>query len=57
MLLIIIDQLFGFLYPFLPDLLQISVHIASPLQLVEQQVDLLLFLKYNANELLQLTRE
>ena len=43
MLLIIIDQLFGFLYPFLPDLLQISVHIASPLQLVEQQVDLLLF--------------
>ena len=57
MLLIIIDQLFGLLYPFLPDLLQISVHITAPLQLVEQQVDLLLFLKYDADELLKLARE
>ena len=57
MLLIIIDQLFCLFYPFLPYLLQISVHIATPLQLVEQQVDLLLFLKYDTDQLLKLTRE
>ena len=53
MLLIIIDQLFSLLDPFLPNLLQIPVNIASSLQLVEEQVDLLFLFEYDTDEFFQ----
>ena len=57
MLLIIIDQFFSLLDPILPNLLQILVHIASSLELIEEQVNFLFLFEDDADKFLEAAGE